>query len=162
VRNWSVASGIIEDEGRVLLVANRRRNGSVDWSPPGGVIDHGEDEIQALTREVAEETGLQVVEWSGPVYDIRVQFAQLEWDLRVVVYRAVAWSGDIVIGDPDGIVEEALFLPVDASLHKLQMSPQWVRDPFSEWMVERWAEARQFHFDVSGAPGALVVNRIPR
>ena len=42
MRRWSVASGLLESDGRLLLVANRRRSGAVDWSPPGGVIDDGE------------------------------------------------------------------------------------------------------------------------
>jgi 8-oxo-dGTP diphosphatase len=161
MRRWAVASGIIEDDDRVLLVANRRRNGSIDWTPPGGVIDDGEHEVEALSREVLEETGLRVVEWAGPVYGIRVQFAELEWDLRVVVYRAVRWTGEITIGDPDGIVQDARFLAVADTLPLLQQSPQWVRDPFSEWMLERWDVHRQFHFDVAGTHGGpLVVSRI--
>ena len=37
-----------------------RRNGSSDWTPPGGVIEvaDGESVLDGLTREVAEETGL--------------------------------------------------------------------------------------------------------
>ena len=48
MRQWSVASGLLEADGRLLLVANRRRNGAVDWSPPGGVIDDGDDPAAGL------------------------------------------------------------------------------------------------------------------
>ena len=47
---WSVVSGLIENAGSLLLVANRRSNGSIDWSPPGGVVDPGEVALSALTR----------------------------------------------------------------------------------------------------------------
>src|SRR3954469_26001945 len=67
VREWTVAGGLIQDDGQLLLVQNRRRNGALDWSPPGGVIEiaDGESLLDGLTREVEEETGLRVTEWIG-------------------------------------------------------------------------------------------------
>src|SRR5205823_11367271 len=41
VREWLVAGGLVENHDGLLLVQNRRRDGSLDWSPPGGVIDVG-------------------------------------------------------------------------------------------------------------------------
>ena len=156
---WPVAS--YDPDGRMLLVANRRRNGAVDWSPPGGVIDDGEHELEALTREVVEETGLRVTQWLGPLYEINVIFAELEWDLRVVVYRAEAWQGEILLDDPDGIVHDALFLEPDACRLRLSESPLWVRDPIFEWMLEPWTDAREFRYHVAGTnPSTLVVNRL--
>ena len=35
MRDWLVAGAVIEGPDGVLLVQNRRRNGSTDWSPPG-------------------------------------------------------------------------------------------------------------------------------
>jgi len=70
VRNWTVAGGVVVSDEGLLLVQNRRRNGSFDWSPPGGVIEvaDGETVVDGLTREVEEETGLRVLEWAGPLY----------------------------------------------------------------------------------------------
>ena len=70
MREWVVGGAVIEGPMGVLLVRNRRRDGSFDWSPPGGVIDPGESVIDGLTREVLEETGLQVTVWSEIVYEI--------------------------------------------------------------------------------------------
>jgi len=53
VREWLVAGGIIEGPDGILLVQNRRRDGSLDWSTPGGVIEvhEGESVVDGLTRE---------------------------------------------------------------------------------------------------------------
>jgi ADP-ribose pyrophosphatase YjhB (NUDIX family) len=53
----SVAAVVVDDHNRTLLI-QRRDNGR--WEPPGGVLELGEQIIDGLRREVAEETGLQV------------------------------------------------------------------------------------------------------
>ncbi len=54
----SVAAVVVDDHDRTLLI-QRRDNGH--WEPPGGVLELGEQIIDGLRREVAEETGLQVL-----------------------------------------------------------------------------------------------------
>ena len=54
----SVKALIKDDDGRIFLI--REKDGS--WELPGGGLEHGEDPRQALTREIAEETGMDV-EW---------------------------------------------------------------------------------------------------
>jgi 8-oxo-dGTP diphosphatase len=46
-----------DDTGQVLLV---RRLDTGDWELPGGRVEPGESAVDALVREVAEETGLVV------------------------------------------------------------------------------------------------------
>lgn len=160
MRRWAVVSGLLEHEGNLLLVANRRRNGSVDWSPPGGVIDPGEHELGALGREVLEETGLVVDDWHGPVYEIAVEFPELEWDLRVVVYRALGWSGELVFDDPDGIVHDARFVDATVAAEHLASAPRWVADPVADWLADPWTEPRHYAYTVRGQwPGAIRVER---
>lgn len=46
--------GVVTDgEGRLLLVRTERRG----WEPPGGQVERGEDLVEALQREVREESG---------------------------------------------------------------------------------------------------------
>jgi ADP-ribose pyrophosphatase YjhB (NUDIX family) len=54
----SVAAGIQDSEGRILLVKKR---GDALWGFPGGAIEPGESVIDALTREVREEIGVEVI-----------------------------------------------------------------------------------------------------
>ncbi|MEM8904540.1 MAG: NUDIX domain-containing protein [Actinomycetota bacterium] len=54
------AYGICRDRDRVLLVATVEPDGARTWTLPGGRIEHGEDPIAAVVREVDEEAGLRV------------------------------------------------------------------------------------------------------
>ncbi len=74
---------IVKDEqGRLLLIKRGHDPGAGLWSLPGGRIEPGETDAEALVREIREETGLTVEPgrligrvqrpWlSGDVIDIR-------------------------------------------------------------------------------------------
>jgi 8-oxo-dGTP diphosphatase len=161
MREWLVGSAIIESAGQILLVRNRRRNGNVDWSPPGGVIDHGETVLEGLTREVSEETGLAVTGWAGPVYEVQVAAEALGWRARIEVWRATGFTGELHVDDPDGIVFDARFVTRAACDEHLDGCHQWVREPLATWLAEREPSAAPlaFRYDVSGSPPELVVSR---
>ena len=107
MRDWLVGGALIESPEGLLLVQNRRRDGSHDWSTPGGVIEEGEDLLAGLAREVEEETGLVVTEWAGPVYEVLIVAPEMGWRLRVEAHLAVAFEGELTVADPDGIVVDA-------------------------------------------------------
>ncbi|HUQ38685.1 MAG TPA: NUDIX hydrolase [Acidimicrobiales bacterium] len=152
VRQWVVAGGIVEGPDGLLLVQNRRRNGSLDWSTPGGVIEvhEGESVVDGLTREVEEETGIVVTEWRGPLFHVETEATGLGWHLRVEVHQAVAFHGDIRIDDPDGIVVDARFVDPSACGPHLDTCHPWVREPLAAWLADRWHEARRFRYRIDG------------
>jgi len=146
----AVDGGVAPAEG-VLLVENLRHNGTSDWTTPGGVIDAGELVLDGLTREVREETGLEVVEWSGLLYEIVAEAPGLGWRLRVEVHRALLVTGELQIGDdPDGIVIASDWVGGRDCAQRLSGAHPWVREPLVEWMIERFDEPRTFRFDVAG------------
>jgi 8-oxo-dGTP diphosphatase len=163
VREWVVASGLVEAEEGLLLVKNLRRDGGVDWSPPGGVVEvaEGEDVADGLTREVAEETGIIVSAWEGPVWEVEAIAEEMSWHLRVEVHRALAWEGELSVDDPDGIVVDARFVPVEECA--LQMADAWLptHEPLAAWLAERWTDRRRYRYRVDGsARASMVVTRL--
>ncbi|MBG0825607.1 NUDIX domain-containing protein [Planomonospora sp. ID91781] len=83
-----VGAIISDDSRRLLLVRRGRPPGEGLWSVPGGRVEPGESDAEAVVREVAEETGLTVsvgplagtVDRPGPggvVYEIRDYLAEV-------------------------------------------------------------------------------------
>jgi 8-oxo-dGTP diphosphatase len=78
---------VIVDRGRVLLVRRGHAPLKGEWSLPGGAVELGETLEAALTREVLEETSLQVsVEQLVDVVD-RIHYAP---DGRIEYHYVVA------------------------------------------------------------------------
>ena len=152
MREWLVASGIVEGPHGILLVQNRRRDGALDWSPPGGVVEvsDGESVVDGLTREVEEETGIRVTAWEGPVWEVEADAPDMGWQLRVEVHRALAFEGDLHVADPDGIVIDARFVPTDDC--RAQLLTTWLptHEPLLAWLAERWTAARAYRYTITG------------
>ena len=55
-----VGAVIRDNEGRLLLIKRGHEPGAGLWSLPGGRVEPGETDIEALVREMREETGLTV------------------------------------------------------------------------------------------------------
>jgi 8-oxo-dGTP diphosphatase len=92
-----VGAIITDSAGRLLLIKRGHEPQAGRWSLPGGRIEPGESDQQALVREVREETGLRVApgRLAGTV--------ERPWPGgRVLVirdYLAVVAGGDLAAGD---------------------------------------------------------------
>jgi 8-oxo-dGTP diphosphatase len=55
-----VGAVVTDEQGRLLMIQRGHDPGAGLWSIPGGRIEPGETDAQALVREMLEETNLQV------------------------------------------------------------------------------------------------------
>jgi 8-oxo-dGTP diphosphatase len=162
MREWTVAGGLILGETGLLLVRNRRRDGSHDWSPPGGVIEPGESTVDGLTREVVEETGVEVSDWRGPVYEVHVDAPDMGWRARVEAHVAESYQGELRVDDPDGIVVDVGWFELSLCADQLRGGHPWVREPLVTWLadVADWSP-RTFRYHVAGRdPSTAVVTAL--
>lgn len=152
MRYWTVGGGIIERGQELLLVCNRRRNGSIDWTTPGGVIDEGESVLGGLSREVTEETGLTVGSWPRHLYTVTVYAPDLGWNLTAEVHLGQDISGDIHVDDPDGIVEEARWVGKDECETLCSANQRWLSEPLGDWLDDRWDDGtRRYDYHLAGS-----------
>lgn len=133
MREWSVGGALIRHGTGLVMVANQRRDGSVDWTPPGGVIDQGESVQEGLAREVLEETGLVVQQFHGLAYRVEVCAPGLGWLMRVEAWEVEA-DGDIAIADPDGIVQHVRRMERDEATTHIATGAPWIHVPIGEWL----------------------------
>jgi 8-oxo-dGTP diphosphatase len=94
-------------DGRIVLV---RRRDTGQWGLPGGMVDWGEDIPTATQRELAEETGLELIEirrlvgvYSAPDRDPRIH--------SISVLIEVEAKGTPQVRDLLEIIEAKAFLP---------------------------------------------------
>lgn len=98
---------IVVKDGRLLMIQRRNDPGAGLWSLPGGRVEHGEYLGDALRREVAEETGLEV-----KVQDL-VGILEVVGDPHYVIldYFAEVSGGDEPVASDD--VSDARWVPLD-------------------------------------------------
>jgi 8-oxo-dGTP diphosphatase len=92
-----VGAVVTDEQGRLLMIKRGHEPGAGLWSIPGGRIEPGETDTEALVREMLEETGLAVQ--VGPLIG-RVQRPGLDGaviDIRD--YAATVTGGTLRPGD---------------------------------------------------------------
>lgn len=161
LKEWSVGGAVIVRNDRVLLVQNQRRNGELDWSTPGGVIDEGESVLGGLGREVTEETGIEVHDWRGPLYRVEVTAPGFGFFLQAEAHLALASVGDVAVDDPDRIVVGAEFVTLELARIRLESAPIWVAEPLLAHLFDGVDDGRLFAYRLDGSsPGDRRVVRL--
>lgn len=114
--------GIIkDDQGRLLLIKRGHAPGAGLWSLPGGRIEPGETDAEALVREMREETGLAVQ--AGRLLGTARRPGRGDDVLDIRDYSATVTGGTLRAGD-------------DAAEARWVMASEMESLPLTEGLVE--------------------------
>lgn len=93
---------IIYHNHQILIL--RRANdtpGGGDWDLPGGCIEENEKEIDALKREIHEETGLSNITDIKKLKTARLKIPEKGIDSDMHIYKCKSPSGDVTLKPSD-------------------------------------------------------------
>ena len=91
---------LIEDGDRLLL-QNRTKKDWQGYALPGGHVERGESFVDAVIREMKEETGLNIVH--PQLVGIK-QFPIQNGRYIVLLFKATAWTGTVTFSE-EGAME---------------------------------------------------------
>ena len=108
-RNPKVGIGVfIFKDGKFLMGQRRGSHGEGSWSIPGGHLEFGETWVETATREVKEETGLEIknIRFGAVTND----YFPIENKHYVTIWMLSDWSsGEPAILEPDKYIEQDWF-----------------------------------------------------
>ncbi|MGW2921719.1 NUDIX hydrolase [Streptomyces angustmyceticus] len=112
------AYAVCIEDGRVLLARHVPPEGEANWTLPGGRVEHAEDPIDAVIREVAEESGCDAVAERLLGVDSRIIPAAERAvpggpeHQNVGIFYRVRITGGRLRPEPNGEIAECVWTPV--------------------------------------------------
>jgi len=95
----------VPGNGKILL-GKRKKSTSQWWGMPGGKVEFGENPIEAVKREVFEETNLKIDKLS--LFDV-VSWVGENGHKIVIIYAARSKTGELKNMEPDKFEEWRYF-----------------------------------------------------
>jgi len=129
-KELQIVTAIVRRGDDLLMVRQAGPGEEPVWSVPGGRVEKGEFVTEALSREVLEETGIEVLDPGAIAFTAQVDNRRQGWFATVWTWDVAAWCGEIAPADPDGFVSEAAWMPLSEAvehLSKISWQPLTVR-----------------------------------
>lgn len=112
-----IVSALVRDEDRLLLIEQQGQwDPSPSWMLPGGRVEPGEGLVEALARELREETGLRLRGTPRVAFVVDLSHGGESWS--AITFDCAA-DGTLAPEDPDGLVRSAAWVPIATALERL-------------------------------------------
>lgn len=122
-------------DGSILLVQQEVEGSKPVWTLPGGGVDKGETVLEAATREVREETGIEVSACGRLVYVMEYAMSPERSPGGLsLVFEVTEWNGQPHVSE-EGILDTR-FVPVAEAIPLLEghlLVPR-MRDPIVSFL----------------------------
>ena len=129
-----IVSAVLQREGRILLV---EEIGPGDpepaWMLPGGVVEAGETVLEALEREVREETGLHLDPQPRLAFAVHVVEPE---DHYLALTFACEATGALAPADPDGYILDVEWVQEDEALARLGRVSWYDAEPLRRFLAD--------------------------
>ena len=130
-----IVSAVLRRGGRILLVEEIGPGDPAPaWMLPGGVVEAGETVIEALQREVLEETGLKIEQQPTLAFAVHV----LEPDDQYLALTfACEATGAPAPDDPDGYILDVAWVEEHEALARLDRVSWYDTRPLRRLLADK-------------------------
>ena len=130
-RYWLAVSAIVTRNNRwrnrqnghqsdreILMVGNDYGGDALVWNLPGGAVDPGEDLLEAVARELHEETGITALEIGSLAWVVQGVRQNDRPFIIAFAFEITAWEGEVSVANEvdHGDVQQAKFVPFDEAV----------------------------------------------
>jgi 8-oxo-dGTP diphosphatase len=113
-----IVSALLHREGHILLVQERGPGDPQPiWMLPGGRVEHGESVLEALRRELREETGLELAGEAPLAFVAHVIGSDEQY--MALTFRCEA-VGSLSPDDPDGYILDVAWVKQSEALRRIE------------------------------------------
>lgn len=138
-KTFVVVGGLLRQGNSVLLVRQQKpADPELKWAIPGGYVERDESLLDALRREVREETGLHVLEIGPLLYAVHLMLPDAGAAIVVLVFQVEAWRGELQpsdsLTDAEETILDAQFVPVEEAVQCLEQGFRFANEPAIEYL----------------------------
>ena len=132
------------------------------WVLPGGLVEAGELVVDALIREVQEESGVQITAIAHLACCSQIDLPARRAQTVAFIFEVETWQGTLSHHDPDAEVVEVELVAWNEAIHRLEQNGGWagIQTPLLAYL-RGTAPAGTFWFYREDTEGQQLIASVP-